>query len=87
MSLSALEQLERGQRVVVVIGERIADRRLVAVITGEMKHVVEIGIECGEDRVVRDRSGNETHDRIVRHVNAIRRQEIVDNGQPARAFL
>ena len=37
-----LEELERRQRVVLVIGQRIGDRRLIAVVAGEMPYEIEI---------------------------------------------
>ena len=49
-----------------------------------MKDVVEVVGELAQDAIVRDRTGDEFDAGIVRHVDRIRRQEVVDDRQPSR---
>jgi hypothetical protein len=68
--LHILEQLERRQRVVLVIRERVVDRRLIAVIAGQVKGVIEIGGQSAQG-VIGNRTENEIDRRILRHIAMI----------------
>jgi hypothetical protein len=52
----ALEQLDRGQEVVLVVEQRLGDRVLIAVERGQVVDLVIGRVELAEDRVVRDRT-------------------------------
>ena len=58
-SLSALEELQRRERVVLVVGERVGHRALVAVVGRQVEDVVEVVGQAGEHRVVGDRALDE----------------------------
>ena len=79
-----LEQLERRQRVVLVIRERVVDRRLIAVIAGQVKGVIEIARQPAEDGVIGNRTENEIDRRMLRHIADVGRQQIIDDDDTAR---
>lgn len=82
-----VEQLERGQRVVLVVGERVGDRGLVAVKARQVKGVVQVLGQPGENTLVGDRAEDETDPRVGRDVGDVRRQQVVDDDDLARRLF
>src|SRR5262249_31090433 len=76
-ALEALVELERGDQVIVVVGNRIRDRALVAVVGREVEAVVELVFQPTEDSVVGDGTFDEVQAGIARQAGALGRQEVV----------
>jgi len=81
--LQPLEQLQRRQRIVVVVGDRIGDGRLVAVIAGEVKDIVEVGVQAGERAFFGNAGHDEPDCRMCGDIRRVRREEVVDDGDAA----
>src|SRR5262249_55318156 len=75
-ALEALVELERGDQVIVVVGNRIRDRALVAVVGREVEAVVELVFQPTEDRVVGDGTFDEVQAGISRQAGAFGREEV-----------
>src|SRR3546814_5013436 len=69
--------LEAGQRVIVMIGQRISNRGLVAVIAGQVEGEIEVLGKGAQDAIVGDWAEAEIDPRIVRHICDVRRQQVV----------
>ena len=67
-----------------MIGERIVDRRLVTVITGQVEHKIEIGRQCSEHLIRSNRSEHEVYRGMFRHVADIGRQQIINDYHAVR---
>ena len=81
--LDVLVESQRGEQIVFVISEWISDGALVAVVSGEVKNVVELVGDPGQDGVGGNRPLEEVDTRIPREVLALGRQEIVDYDKPS----
>jgi hypothetical protein len=82
--LDVLVELQRREQIVLVVGERVDDRALVAVIGGEMKDEVEFVADPLEDGVVRDRALDQLDSLVSGDVRPLRREEVVDDDDPPR---
>jgi hypothetical protein len=83
-ALDPLEQLQRRDQVVLVVGERVCDRALVAVVGREMEDEVVLVVELREHGVVGDRALDERDAWVVRHVLALRGEEVVHHEHATR---
>ena len=80
--LDRLVQPQRRERVVLVIGEWIHHRALVAVIGRELEHEVEVARQARERRVLGDRALDQRDRAIVGKVLALAREQVVDDHDP-----
>ena len=62
-----------------MVGDRVGDRALVAVVGGEVEDVVELVVEPREHGVVGDRALDELDARVVRDVLPLGREQVVDD--------
>ncbi len=58
--LKSLKELERGQSIVLMIGQRIRNRGLVSMVTSQVKSVVEVIGKATQDSVVSNRAADES---------------------------
>src|SRR5579885_742763 len=75
----SVEQLEAGQGVVLVIGHRIMNRRLISMVTSQMKRVIEIRRQIAQNAIVSDAAQNEFHSLVLWHIATLRGQQVIDN--------
>jgi hypothetical protein len=85
--LDPLVQLQRRDQVVVVVGQRVGDRALVAVVRGEVEDVVELVLDRGEHAAVGDRALAHLEPVVGRDSLRLRREEGVDDDHPGRAVV
>ena len=79
MSFSALAELERRERVVLMVGQRVGHRALVAVEGREVKDEVEVVGQAGEHLVVVDRRLDQADAIVGGDVLALGREQVVDH--------
>src|SRR3546814_9533481 len=79
--------LEAGQRVIVMIGQRISNRGLVAVIAGQVEGEIEVLGKGAQDAIVGDWAEAEIDPRIVRHICDVRRQRSEEHTSELQSLM